>query len=172
VEVGGVVPHVMVSMQEFCAFYRAELPSVYGYLLRLCAGDKALAEDLTQDVWVALVEELRRGRDERADRRWLIAVARSRFLDHARRERMRDAKLRLFSRPNEPDMEPTIDQVLRRLDALQPLYRAVLVLRYVDELSVPEVAAVINRDITATNSLLARARTQLRRVGRGDPDDR
>lgn len=170
-EIGGVVPHVMMSMQAFCAFYRAELPCVYGYLLRLCAGDRALAEDLTQDVWVALVEELRRGRDERADRRWLIAVARSRFLDHARRERLRDTKLRLFSRPNEADEEPTSDQVLSRLQALQPLHRAVLVLRYVDDLTVPEVAAVVNRDLTATNSLLARARSQLRRVGRGDPDD-
>lgn len=170
-EIGGVVPHMMMSTQAFCAFYRAELPCVYGYLLRLCAGDRSLAEDLTQDVWVELVEELRRGRDERADRRWLIAVARSRFLDHARRERMRDTKLRLFSRPIEADVEPTTGQVLSRLEALHPLHRAVLVLRYVDDLPVPEVAAVVNRDITATNSLLARARAQLRRVGRGDPDD-
>jgi RNA polymerase sigma-70 factor (ECF subfamily) len=61
--------------------------------------------------------------------------------------------------------------VLGRLAMLPPLYRAVLVLRYVDDLPVGEVAAVIGRDVGATNSLLARARGQLRRIGRGDPGD-
>ena len=69
------------SPEWFSAFYRAHLPDVYGYLLRLCAGDRAQAEDLTQDVWLALMEELRRGRTNHADVRWLITVARSRFID-------------------------------------------------------------------------------------------
>jgi RNA polymerase sigma-70 factor (ECF subfamily) len=172
VEVGEASPQAgVMSADAFCAFYRAHLPSVYGYLLRLCAGDRALAEDLTQDVWFALVEELRRGRQERADVRWLISVARSRFLDHARRERLGWSKLALVPRAREPDVEPTRADVLGRLAMLPPLYRAVLVLRYVDDLPVGEVAAVIGRDVGATNSLLARARGQLRRIGRGDPGD-
>ena len=40
-----------------------------------------------------------------------------------------------------------------------------------DDLTVPDVAATIGRDLTATNSLLARARGELRRLGRGDGDD-
>jgi RNA polymerase sigma-70 factor (ECF subfamily) len=63
------------------------------------------------------------------------------------------------------------NDVLDRLAQLQPLHRAVLVLRYVDDLPVPQVAAAIGRDLTATNSLLARARAELRRLGRGDTDD-
>ena len=154
----------------FAAFYRAHLPDVYGYLLRLCAGDRAQAEDLTQDVWLALVEELRRGRAERADVRWLITVARSRFIDMARRERRRESKLELIRREPIRDPEPTSGEVLDRLGQLQPLHRAVLVLRYVDDLPVSEVAAVIGRKLTPTNSLLARARAELRRVSGGDLD--
>jgi RNA polymerase sigma-70 factor (ECF subfamily) len=154
----------------FAAFYRAHLADVYGYLLRLCAGDRVQAEDLTQDVWVALVEELRRGRVERADVRWLITVARSRFIDAARRERRRQSKLELIRREPRPDEEPTSGDVLDRLTQLQPLHRAVLVLRYVDDLSVPAVAEVIGRNVTSTNSLLARARAELRRAS-GDNTD-
>src|SRR5262245_60804768 len=111
--VGGTVPDsVVMSLDAFCAFYRAHLPEVYGYLLRLCAGDKAQAEDLTQDVWVALVEELRRGHSDRADVRWLITVARSRFVDHARRERRGLAKLALIRRDDPAEVEPRSDEVL------------------------------------------------------------
>jgi len=156
--------------EQLAAFYRTHLPDVYGYLLRLCAGDRTTAEDLTQDVWLALVEELRRGRSERADIRWLITVARSRFIDAARRDRRRQSKLELITRQQRSDVEPTWSDVLDQLDRLVPMHRAVLVLRYVDDLSVPEVASAIDRNLTATNSLLARARAELRQVS-GDRTD-
>jgi len=170
VDASGTLPGATVDTPErFAAFYRMHLPDVFGYVLRLCAGDRAQAEDLTQDVWLALVEELRLGRTERADVRWLITVARSRFIDAARRERLRRSKLELIRREPLSDDDPTSSDVLDRLDQLQPLHRAVLVLRYVDGLSVPEVATVIGRKVTPTNSLLARARAELRRVS-GDRD--
>jgi RNA polymerase sigma-70 factor (ECF subfamily) len=172
VEASGTLPSGGVDTPErFAAFYRAHLADVYGYLLRLCAGDRAQAEDLTQDVWLALVEELRQGRTERADIRWLITVARSRFIDAARRERRRQSKLELIRRAQGREQEPTSSDVLERLDQLQPLHRAVLVLRYVDDLPVPDVAAAIGRELTPTNSLLARARAELRRVSGGDTND-
>jgi RNA polymerase sigma-70 factor (ECF subfamily) len=168
-KVGGALPdEVVMSPDAFCTFYRAHLPDVYGYLLRLCAGDKSQAEDLTQDVWVELVEELQRGHSDRADVRWLITVARSRFIDHARRERRGLSKLALIRRDDLADVEPRSDEVLDRLAALQPLHRAVLVLRYVDGLPVPQVAAAIGRGVTGTNSLLARARAELRRTAESE----
>ncbi len=154
-----------MSTDEFCEFYRRVLPDVYGYLLRLCAGDRARAEDLTQDVWLALVEELRQGRTERADVRWLITVARSRFLDLARREQRRGSKLELIRTHDRIDEEPSGTDVLFWLEELQPLHRLVLVLRYVDDLAVADVASIVGREVTATNSLLARARAELRRNG-------
>ena len=167
----GAVPSAAVDTPErFAAFYRTHLSDVYGYLLRLCGGDRAQAEDLTQDVWLSLVEELRQGRTERADVRWLITVARSRFIDAARRERLRQSKLQLIHRKQPRDEEPTSSDVLDQLELLQPLHRAVLVLRYVDDLTVPDVAVAIGRNLAPTYSLLARARAELRRVSGGDAD--
>jgi RNA polymerase sigma-70 factor (ECF subfamily) len=164
-----------MSPDAFREFYRGVVPDVYGYLLRLCAGDRAHAEDLTQDVFLALVEELRKGRTERADVRWLLTVGRSRFLDIARREQRRLSKLELIRRDAWIDDEPTESDVLACLAELQPLHRAVLVMRYVDGLAVDDIAAVVGRGTTATNSLLARARAELRRSGvraaGGNPDE-
>lgn len=154
-----------VSADDFTAFYRANLPTVYGYLLRLSGGDRALAEDLTQDTWFELARELSKQRTDRLDIRWLLTVARSRFIDCARREQRGRSKLALL-RPRTDDAdvddEPDPRRVLALLGELLPLHRAVLMMRYVEELSVPVIAGEIGRNVTATNSLLARARAELR----------
>jgi RNA polymerase sigma-70 factor (ECF subfamily) len=160
----------VMSDAEFSAFYRQHLSLIYGYLLRLCAGHRARAEDLTQDVWFKLVEELRRGHRERADARWLISVARSRFIDDARRERRAESKMALLERPRESDGEPTGEDVLNQLEGLPAMYRAALILRYVDDLPIAEVAATFGLDAGATNSLLFRARSTLRQLHRRDAD--
>ena len=49
-----------------------------------------------------------------------------------------------------------------RLADLPDRERAALMLRYVDDLAVPEVAALLQLSVHATESLLARARTRLR----------
>lgn len=150
--------------------YREHLPTVYGYLHRLCGGDTPLAEDLTQDTWMRLAAALRDGHPECADIRWLLTVARTRFIDHTRRTLRAERKLRLVaSSAEEHGPDPSPREVLDVLDALQPLHRVVLVLRYVEDLPVPEVAAAIGRNVTATNSLLARARAEVRARRRSAP---
>ena len=57
----------------------------------------------------------------------------------------------------------TREQVLERLLDLDDDHRIVLVLRYIDGLPVDEIATTISRTTTATYSLLARAREELRR---------
>jgi RNA polymerase sigma-70 factor, ECF subfamily len=153
-----------MSSDAFVAFYRQHLPSVYGYLLHLCAGDRQRAEDLTQETFLALVAQLNAGNAACADVRWLITVARSKFLDWARRDRRLRAKLRLLGdQPVDDDTSPSADDVLDHLRALQPLHRLVLVMRYVDDLAVPDIAREIDREVSATYSLLARARAEMRR---------
>jgi RNA polymerase sigma-70 factor (ECF subfamily) len=60
-----------------------------------------------------------------------------------------------------PIEESDADAVLVRLN---PSQRAALVLHYYDGLPVAEVAALLGRSTTATESLLARARAAFRRI--------
>lgn len=157
----------IMSADAFARFYRQHLPAVYGYLLHLCAGDRSRAEDLTQDTWLALVDQLRRQRGECADVRWLITVARSKFIDQARRDRRLRSKLEVLAHdPIGDDPAPSGGEIIAQLANLQPMHRVVLVMRYIDDLAVPTIAAEIGRDVTATHSLLARARAELRRSER------
>lgn len=166
--------HELMTREGFARFYRAHVGTVFGYLLRLSGGDRHLAEDITQETWVALTRELREGRIERADPRWLVAAARSRFIDHVRREERGRRKLQLLaggldgSGDLNDDIAPAPEELLAALDRLDALHRVVLMMRYSEGISVPEIATAIGRTLPATYSLLARARQEIRAV-RGEP---
>jgi RNA polymerase sigma-70 factor (ECF subfamily) len=158
---------------EFDAFYDSALPVVYGYLLRLCGGDQDEAWDLTQDAWMALVDRLAHGQRDTATIGWLVTVARSRYLDHWRRRQRLQRKLRLVwaaERERTP-CEVSVRDVLDHLSACTPEHRLVLMLAYVDDLPIAEIATAIGSSTSTTYALLARARAELRRHLSGDRDD-
>src|SRR3954453_2915875 len=149
----------------FDAFYRLNLAIVYGYVLRLCGGNVDRAQDITQEAWIALVNQVQAGRADHLDVRWLIAVARNRYIDQWRRTRKLESKLGLVwnaTRECDNDDSVTRAQVLERLRELDDDHRVVLMLRYIDGLPVEEIATTISRTTTATYSLLARAREDLK----------
>src|SRR5512132_2447970 len=85
----------------FSRFYEDSLPRVYGYFLHRCGGSVPLAEDLTQETFLAAVAELKKGRRVEAPIRWIYGIARHKLLDHyRRRERLEHA----------PALVPDVDQ--------------------------------------------------------------
>jgi RNA polymerase sigma-70 factor, ECF subfamily len=161
-----------MTRAEFDAFYDRALPVVFGYLSRLCGGDRDRAWDLTQDVWVTLADQLAQGHPERATIGWLISVARTRYLDQWRRQQRLARKLRLIwstERPA-PAGVPEVPRagVLEHLAGMRPDHRVVLTLRYLDDLPLEQVAHLIGASRSATYSLLDKARTELRRRIRDD----
>jgi RNA polymerase sigma-70 factor (ECF subfamily) len=104
-------------------------------------------------------------------------VARHKLADHWRRQAREDRGLVALegSRANHDDpWDVHLDALRARatLERLSPLYRAVLTLRYVDDLSVADVAGLIDRSLHATEGLLVRARAAFRHAygALGDSD--
>jgi RNA polymerase sigma-70 factor (ECF subfamily) len=155
---------------RFDAFYDRALPVVYGYLLRLCGGDREEAWDLTQDSWVILVDRLAQGQTDKATVGFLLSVARSRYLDSWRRQRRLQRKLRLVwagTRHSE-SVEVSADNVLDHLSVCSAEHRIVLMLAYVDDTPIAEIAQLLGSSVSSTYSLLARARNELRSHLTGD----
>jgi RNA polymerase sigma-70 factor (ECF subfamily) len=153
-----------LGAEEFRAFYGVALPRVFGYLARRC-GSAAVAEDLTQETFLAAVVELSKARRVEEPLAWILGIARHKLLDHYRRQERRRARETI--RPDEPMATPHEDQGGRATTALAAVpheQRIALVLRHVDGLSVPEVAVVLGRSVEAVESLLARGRTGFRRA--------
>jgi RNA polymerase sigma-70 factor (ECF subfamily) len=148
---------------EFRLFYDEALPVVYGYFLRRCGGRVDVAEDLTQQTFASALAGLRAGTEVAAPLPWVVAIARRRLVDHWRAEtswrRRLDAGRRMSAGAFAPDLpEPELAVALGRVSSE---HRTALVLRYVDDLSVRQIAELMGRSERATESLLVRARSAL-----------
>lgn len=159
------------SSDEFVVFYDKTFAEVYRYLSAAVFGDQALAEDLTQETFASVVSVVREGRAGSLTMPWLIGVARHKLIDHYRstsREQRRLALAWSGGIGHEDDRLEELEHVdpahvVALLRDLSPSHRLVLVLKYLDDLSVDEIATEIDRSVHATESLLARARQALAR---------
>ena len=141
---------------------------MYGYLLPRC-GSVADAEDLTAETFMAAVAALQRPDPPSVSVVWLIGIARHKLVDHWRRgERERRRLAAVAPDQHDDPWDELLDtsaaySALARLPGPQ---RAALALRYLDGLTVSEIAAHLNRTVRGTETLLVRARAALRRIYR------
>ncbi len=142
--------------------YDEALPVVYGYFVRRC-GDRATAEDLTSETFLAAMDAARKSDPPPVSIPWLLGVARHKLADHYRRGRHRlTVSVADPPEPADPvdDWDAELDRMVAEavLSRLAEPHRAVLVLRYMDDCSVGECAELIGRTVHATEALLVRAR--------------
>lgn len=152
--------------QRLLALYDEALPAVYGYFVRRCA-DRGTAEDLTSETFLAAMDAARKEIPPPISVPWLIGVARHKLADHYRRRHDRwhvpVAELPEAVDPVD-DWDAELDRIVAEsvLARLPEQHRTVLALRYLDDCSVGECAALIGRTVHATEALLVRARRAFR----------
>jgi RNA polymerase sigma-70 factor (ECF subfamily) len=148
--------------------------AVYRQLIRTC-GNQEDAEDVLVEALLKAYQNLDQLREHTAFRAWLAQIGRRVCWQLKRREAL--APIIRLSEAEERGV-PLIDagpspeaalarQRLRRLlreavDRLEPDYRAVYVLRDLDDYSGPEVAQKLGITLAAEKSRLHRARAQVR----------
>lgn len=153
----------MADPEWFREFYDEALPVVYGYFLNRCGGRVDVAQDLTQETFMSAVRSMQQGEPIAAPLPWIVSIARRRLVDHYRRQ-SRERGPRTPDERRNPSVETTTAaeaRVIAALDSVSPTHRAAIVLRYVDDLPVREVAEVLGKSERATESLLVRARHAL-----------
>jgi len=165
----GSVPEVAVqaTLNELVAMYESHIGNIYSFVLRRCGADVVLAEDLTQETFLAAARHFRNTASV-PETGWLYEVARRRLVDHWRSEAVKERKLRLFSggrvETQDADAVEAIvsgDRVAAALGDLPASQQAAFVLHHLDGYSAAEVAEALGRSLKATESLLARARQNL-----------
>lgn len=143
---------------------RTALVEVYRYLYPRCQST-TLAEDLTSEAVLAAVDRVAAGEIDRITVAYVVGIARHKLVDHwrgAERDRRRLALLRGRSDEEWADVVFEPGRSAATLACLSPMHRAVLTLRYLDDLRVPDVASLLGRSVESTETLLMRAKRAFR----------
>jgi RNA polymerase sigma-70 factor (ECF subfamily) len=151
---------------RFERMYEAEFPAVYRAVYAM-SGDARLAEDATQEAFARALERWRRLRDEPWAAAWVATTA----LNVARRmlRRRSDAPV-AHAEAVEGDVDARVDLV-RAIRSLPPRQQEAVVLRYVADLPVAEVAAAMGVEEGTVKAHLFKAREALGRTLGGDRVD-
>jgi len=159
--------------EAFALLYRECRPDVYRFAVHMC-GSPAQAEDIVQDVFVAVIEAAASYRPGQSGvLPWLLGIARN----HVRRWRHRRRVLplpedgtddgRRLAAETDPVGELTRQRqetaLARALLALPPRYREVIVLCDLQELSYETAASALGCAIGTVRSRLHRGRARLAR---------
>jgi len=153
--------------RAFSIIVRTYEQPVYNYILRL-TGDRPLAEDLTQEVFLRVYQGLPGFSLRSRFTTWLFQVAKNRVLDEFRAlERRPRALVTLEDIPplevvDAPaERSETIDSVWRAVEALNPDLKMALLLRDVVGLSYAEIAEALEITLATVKWRIYKAREEV-----------
>lgn len=163
------------------AFVRRHLDALYEFVHYRVGGNRALAEDVVQDTLLVALERLTAFDGRSSLHTWLCGIAKNKIRAHRKKRRpvlvedlLEEADPEIDAILAAIDREPLPEWVLERaetqelvgatLSSLPPDYREVLVDKYLEGLSVGEIAARRGKGAKAAESRLHRARLAFARV--------
>ena len=154
------------------------------YLIYLL-GSRVLVDDLVQETWLRVLESGSSYNGRLRFEPWLFTIARNLTIDHLRKRRIFSLDADADSSEH-PDREPPslvsgdpspfelaarteeAHRIAHTLQALEPIYREALVLRFQEELSLQEMSAVMGVPLTTVSSRIYRGLATLRAQMEGD----
>lgn len=160
----------------FAELVRRHQGKVRALLLRLC-GDRSLADDLAQEVFLRAYRGLVGFEGRSSFGTWVYRISYNVYLNHRTRTRSYAALPEDYdaraAAPDDALSAPRAD--LRRdlqaaIAELPERYRAVIVLYYLQEVSYPEIAEILELPLGTVKTHLHRAKRMLRQhMGGGLP---
>lgn len=143
--------------------------------VRRSIGDRALAEELYQEIWMRVIEARARYEPQARFTTWLYTIARNRLVDHWRKRGLQIVSLEAGDDPPlDPDAGPAhdpprqlqarerLERFMRALEALPPAQREVFLLREEAGMSIAEIARATGANEEAAKSRLRYALAKLR----------
>jgi len=155
-----------LEFRDFERLFDEHQSMVFSLALRM-TGDRGLAEEIAQDVFMELDRNIVRIESPQHAIFWLRRVAISRATDALRRRRVRgtDLWVEIDESHGAQELErgsPLGDRIEALLGTLPEAQRAALILRYQEDLTPEEIAATLGTPLATVKSQLQRGLKLLR----------
>jgi RNA polymerase sigma-70 factor, ECF subfamily len=155
----------------FEELYNRYSPRVFGYLYQRLNGNIEEAEDLTAEVFAKVYQKIESFEVQGAPlSSWLFRIARNRLIDSVRRRpnythiELDDAQTTSAGSVfHGVDQHLAMDLIKGGLARLTPEQRQVIILRFLEDKSIAETAAIVQRNEEAVKKLQSRGLASLRR---------
>ena len=155
---------------------------LFRYLLYL-TGSREAAEDFFQETWVRVIDRGHQYNGKFKFETWLFTIARNLVIDFRRRKTMGSLDALVEPVEGQPMVEPATpdnlspadlaaaheesERIGAALGRLPAVYREVLLLRFQEDLTLEEIAAIVAAPLSTVKSRLYRGLTELReKLGR------
>jgi RNA polymerase sigma-70 factor, ECF subfamily len=164
------------------AAYDRHVGEIFGYLFHLVGGDRSVAEELSQETWLASLDHIDQFDPARGNLRgWLFGIARRQIALYYRSRAAGGPRSPARGGDDDaPDVSDTSvvpDDVLEKIERagvvraalalLSDEHRDVLLWKYVEGLSVDQIASQAGATAKTIESRLTRARARMRELLRG-----
>ena len=158
--------------EALAEFYNRYIDAVYRFVYHQVGGNVQDAEDITQETFVTAINNISTFRGESRVYVWLCGIAWRKASDLRRRrdhhktpQATADEELRRLSAAQKQisveeaiEREALRERIWQALQTLPDHYRQALILKYVEEFKVAEIALIMGKSEKAVESLLVRAR--------------
>ena len=140
-------------------------PRIYGYVFKL-TGHEQDACDLTQDVFIAMMQSIGSYTPWRKFDSWLFTIAHNKCMDYFRfRQKIVQAEDTMFDRPDPAasleDMAAVSLSVKAALEKLPAAQREAVILHYFHQFTASQIARMTNTPLPTVKSRLRAARNTL-----------
>ena len=149
----------------FATLVRRHQSAVRGFLLRLCCGDGALADDIAQETFLRAFQRIGSYRSEGGFTSWLLAIAYRTFASEKRKRRWSAEELREAPEVEQngaQDATAVSEDIARAMRHLREPERACLSLCYQWGMSHREAAGVMDCPVGTVKTHIARGKEKLR----------
>jgi RNA polymerase sigma-70 factor (ECF subfamily) len=154
----------MANRDGFDAFYAATYGRVVGQLFA-ALGDLQEAEDAAQEAFARASQRWSQVRGYDRPEAWILRVAFNQARNRLRRSRTwLRLRPRLVPAPEMPELSADAVDLMAALRRLSLQHRQVLVLHYVEDLEVAQIAAQLRIPVGTVKSRLSRGRAVLMRL--------
>ena len=153
-----------MTREGFIELVEREQEALRGFLLYLCCGDKAEADDLAQDTLVKAYLSSAGYREKGRFRSWLFKIAHNTFLNHKASCRTTESieEARTLISSNSADASFEHQDLYLALRTLPPKERSAITLFYLNGYNIKEIANITEASEDAVKKQLSRGRDQLK----------